>query len=173
MYALAIGERTAAGVGITMARGKGHPVGALVRAMPEMPSLAGLVLRAGLGAAYALDGLRMAEVRWGIGASRWAELGWGGHPGWVQALGWVMAGLGVGVWAGVLTRLCAGLPLAVVMPMLLASWDRVGWLGTSRALDASVRDACIIAIAAALVLHGPGAWSVDAVIRRVRGTTRT
>jgi uncharacterized membrane protein YphA (DoxX/SURF4 family) len=125
-----------------------------------------LLVRLWLAAELALDAARAMGINYHLGTSRierfLAPLA-GGHLGSrpLTSLGWMELLCAALLALGLLTRI-AVLPALLSVLAALASWSRVGSLGTATALDQTSHAIGVALGAVLLVVHGAGRISVDA-----------
>lgn len=127
-----------------------------------------ILIRLWLALEFALDGVRALGINYHLGSSRverYIAPMFGGHLSSKQlaALACVELGCSALLVVGAFTRLAA-FPAALWVLAAMASWARVGTLGTSTALDQTLHAAGVAIAATVVLLLGGGRLSVDAVL---------
>lgn len=135
-----------------------------------------VLVRLWLAAELALDAARAMGINYHLGTSRverfLSPLA-GGHLGSrpLISLGWAELVCAAFLALGLLTRI-AVLPALLAVLAALASWSRVGSLGTAAALDQTSHAIGVALGAVLLFVHGAGRVSLDAWLAGDRRASR-
>ncbi len=123
-----------------------------------------------LSADLAVDAIRALGINHYLGVSRierYLTPRFGGYidAPTLHALAWIQLTCAVLVAIGLLTRLAA-FPFILAITAAFASWNLVGTLGTSSAIDATSHAIALTVVGMLLMIDGAGPISIDARISR-------
>lgn len=135
-----------------------------------------LLPRFWLATDFAVDALRALGINHYLGVSRIERhlTPWfGGYISapTLHALGWTQLACSLLLAAGFLTRF-AVLPAALAIAAAFASWNLIGTLGTSQAIDATSHALALTVVGLILLIDGAGPISIDARLARQRRRKR-